>query len=167
MNDWLRKALRKLHRATSEALSFRWETEQAYFVKLHFSKEAFGKPVSRVVAAIGLLHEDEDGTRTISDREEMELHLGVEGFTTTKVVRSCVISGAPQIIGVVVRYRAFFEDGDSWYSEESCLSPQRSHLVLNRTDFQSTLAVLSRRVESGTPKESSCCDSVRFLRRAA
>ena len=167
MNDWLRKALRKLHKATSEALSFRWETEQVFFIQLHFSKEAFGKPVSRVVAAIGLLRENEDGSRTITDLEEMELNLAVEGFTKTKVIHSCVTSREPQIVGVAVRYRAYFENGDSWYSDESCLSPQRNHLVLNRTDFQSTLAILSRRVESGTPKESSCCDSVRFLHRAA
>ncbi len=167
MNYWLRKAVRKLHDATSKALCFSWESEQAYFVQLHFSEEAFGKPVSRVVASIGLLREDKEGNRTITDREEMELHLAKEGFTATKIVRSCVHSEEAQIVGVVVRYRAFFQNGETWYSEESRLSPRRNHLVLNRADFQTTLAVLSRRIESGVFSESSCLDSVRFLHRAA
>ena len=169
MKDWLQR-LSKGFQQTKEFvrdLGFGWDSQRAYFVQLHFTKEVKGRAVDRVVASLGFLSLDDEGKEIISQREELELINGEKAFTAEKILQHEGMLDEEKELRLIVRYRAYFSDGESWYSPESVMPIMNEYLVFDGREWQSALSVMRRRLRSGKKMRSICCDCLKYLGRRA
>ena len=136
---------------------------RAFFVTLHFSKEACGKAVSSVKAIVGISCQDDGGNVYVTDVTTVELEDKGQAF-----LAKALLSGRAQREGargqaVAVKYEVSFRDGETVDTAETVLFPYEWHDAQSWSDYCSTMGALGRQFATEPfTQYSACKHAVRF-----
>jgi hypothetical protein len=143
-----------------------WRSEFECFVKLHYTKVAYGKPVSHVMAHIGV--EQLKGATWMGAMAETEwanvqnVELKAEGqaFLGQAVLKGETGKIGPYFKNFVVQYWVNFDDGTGFISPVYPITVQNTKSTYSWDDYEKARAMLIEQSNLQPFWESTSCEQI-------
>ncbi len=163
MKAWVASVGKRLKDFAASIMDEPRQRGRAFFVTLHFSREACGKAVAAVEAIVGISCDNGHGEKYVTDVTTVELEERGCSF-----LAKALVSGRAQREGahgeaVAVRYKVHFADGEVVETAETILFPYEWHLSDSWHDYCSTMGILARQFATEAfTQYSACKHAVRY-----
>jgi len=143
-----------------------WTTRHTYFIKLHFSRSAYGKQVSAVRAQVAVKMQEppsRGGEIYYEDCRVIDLEPRYDHLFAKVELTALSSHVCPRAKGVVVRYEVEFDNGDILETDEMELQAERIHQVVSPSEFEQMVGIVGARFSTiDDAYESVCHETIEF-----